>query len=621
MARSLSLEEPSKDYLVAPFVRRASSFKEARFSENVSPNLGSIPRDVPGKRSAKVQPKLVRGYTGLNKHDLQEQKTLVASVLPGWQGIDETLITCEDKSGAGGSKTYKVSAKGVEPPVVALHSRINGDDASEERMEAAGKAFSDAGVAPRRLAQGGDWYIERWEGEQPWNNEVGGTLTHEHLQDAADLLARVHAQVPIAWYEEHRQKIIERNPIFADALVGSHAWGPACCLSYFRGGPGSDPQHIEDVTRFYVNAGTAVNILPEHPLAARIVACHGDFQPGNYISTKEDGLKCIDLEFACVGYAVHDVAYAFKWIPREKRRIFVEAYIKSCGLSEPTSEDVEAFWFDAECASLRSRGNNGLIWFELYESQCNSGYNYNLYRKIEEVEKEVRANPTLRKEVLDKGFLAIDMSNSALAEEKERQGKANENLHAQRQRAEAPVALSDGEWLCRVDVQRPMAWRRFQQLAEFISARLPTDDEISLSVAPFQGDDLWVPVQREDKTSNEWINLGHDSFPTEKPPWGMMDFGHQPANMVEPWRPRFFYCVASTPVARDDTRAKYFRLPKVARCLGKNCKMQRITNENLVNNPGKGSYLKHCCPQCMMSDGLEHGGWCEGQVWTAEDSA
>ena len=95
-----------------------------------------------------------------------------------------------------------MSAPGADPPVVALHSRCvrsevedgeNEDDDNDEhgavdevgerRMEAAALIFSEHGVSPRRLAQGGDWFIDEWVGSTPWLGERAETA--EDLRMAA----------------------------------------------------------------------------------------------------------------------------------------------------------------------------------------------------------------------------------------------------------------------------------------------------------------------------------------------------------------------------------------------------------------------------------------------------
>ncbi len=86
----------------------------------------------------------------------------------GWEDVRADAITVEDKSGGGGSQTFKISADGAEPPSVALHARnleVHGE-LTEARTEAAATVLAAAGVAPARLAQGKDWFIEPWGGDQ-----------------------------------------------------------------------------------------------------------------------------------------------------------------------------------------------------------------------------------------------------------------------------------------------------------------------------------------------------------------------------------------------------------------------------------------------------------------------
>ena len=69
----------------------------------------------------------------------------------GWGRVDRASITIKDNSGAGGSKTFKVSATGIDvtPAVVSLRSRaeiVTDDLISESRSEAAALLFGKHGV-------------------------------------------------------------------------------------------------------------------------------------------------------------------------------------------------------------------------------------------------------------------------------------------------------------------------------------------------------------------------------------------------------------------------------------------------------------------------------------------
>ena len=374
-------------------------------------------------QSATVAPtsppaKLVRGFTGTGRDDFDAQAALVASALPGWQDVDPATITVEDKSGYGGSRTFKVTAAAAQPPAVALHSRnmveetthkTDGgcvDHASEERQEAAATAFAKADCAPRRLAQGGDWFIECWEGEQPWNSREGkwDSLTDDELRDAARLLAKVHTSVPIGWFETHRDKIKQRNKSFEGCPQGSHAWLTASRLHWFEGDENSDPEHVAKAVQFYMNAGCDSETASSmHPLAARIVTCHGDFHPSNYI-LRSNGLVCVDLEFACVSSAVTDLAYCNMWLHgAAKRTVFLTAYMNACGTT-PTAAEVDALRFDCEAAFLRVF-HPAKLWADFHKTKNETNYWFDCYRMYEAVECQVRQCPILREEALESGLL------------------------------------------------------------------------------------------------------------------------------------------------------------------------------------------------------------------------
>lgn len=87
-----------------------------------------------------------------------------------WAAADASSVSALDRSGGGGSKTYRLDCRhaGVWPRTVALHARNQHAAADlfvEAKNAAATAAFSEAGCGPRRLAQGHDWYVEVWDGE------------------------------------------------------------------------------------------------------------------------------------------------------------------------------------------------------------------------------------------------------------------------------------------------------------------------------------------------------------------------------------------------------------------------------------------------------------------------
>lgn len=115
-------------------------------------------------------PKLVRGKTGLVAEDKEGIAALVVEVL-AWD-VDPAEVKVRDFSGGGGSKTYKVSTPGVAPVAMHLRRKAAENVVSEERMAAAAKLLGEYRLFPQRLAEGGDWYIEKWEGLGPVGNPV-----------------------------------------------------------------------------------------------------------------------------------------------------------------------------------------------------------------------------------------------------------------------------------------------------------------------------------------------------------------------------------------------------------------------------------------------------------------
>ena len=229
-----------------------------------------------------VPPRMVRGKTGLVKkrdHAHEAIAELVYGVLPSWAGIGTEEIEVQDVSGHGGSKTYKVTApEGTDPPCVALHSRsetVTAEEISEPRMMAAAIVLHQAGLAPRRLAQGGDWYIVEWAGKalgQPFGE------CNASEEELGKLLARIH-KVPTDWYTPFRDKIRTQMPAFTRVVDdGNHTW--------FYSARGQE--WLNDFDGDEMAAWAALLPPPVSTLGRRIVTVHGDFHAGNLIRSSDD---------------------------------------------------------------------------------------------------------------------------------------------------------------------------------------------------------------------------------------------------------------------------------------------------------------------------------------------
>jgi hypothetical protein len=174
----------------------------------------------------------ITSHTNIEMEDTEAYKKLCSEILPGWKGIDTSKIEIKNISGHGGSKTYKISCKYAFPAAVVLHGRRRNeeDKFTEARMEDAHRSLWEAGVAPPRLYTGDYWYVE------PYVSDVKGTKLYKWLLEkfprfqarrnrkAIKMLADLHKNASTAWFEPHREKVMEEFPILKDAKLGSHIW-------------------------------------------------------------------------------------------------------------------------------------------------------------------------------------------------------------------------------------------------------------------------------------------------------------------------------------------------------------------------------------------------------------
>lgn len=295
-----------------------------------------------------VPPHLIKGA----KEDPDEIADCVTAALRNyeWSLVDRDTVKVEEKHGV-----YKVSGEGVDPPVVALHCQKYLSLAEDDymgRLADATRVFAEAGLAPRWLARGGDWFIDVWEGtgRSPIFDGV------EKFKELGELLASVH-MLPTQWFDPWRAKAVERVPALRDVSHASHVWWYTCqywdcdwCL----------PPHGENL-RFWIQSEPC--FAPASDAARRLVTSHGDLHGKNILCT-ESGMRLVDFEFSMVTYAVFDLSLVFSWAGqgakgRGKKQAFLEAYMKAAGLPmEP--EDVAKLYLDAEIHVLGTSA--GPLW-------------------------------------------------------------------------------------------------------------------------------------------------------------------------------------------------------------------------------------------------------------------
>jgi len=115
-------------------------------------------------------------------------------ILGNFSDVTPEMVELKDCSGHGGCKTFKVSVKATGdedesprsvlrlPPVV-LHSRLEDhDEHFMRRLSDAHNVFAQHGLAPPRVAEGGDWFIGEWAGTgSPKLDTIEGCKTHGAL--------------------------------------------------------------------------------------------------------------------------------------------------------------------------------------------------------------------------------------------------------------------------------------------------------------------------------------------------------------------------------------------------------------------------------------------------------
>ncbi|OLP94961.1 hypothetical protein AK812_SmicGene22960 [Symbiodinium microadriaticum] len=274
-------------------------------AEEIFSNRGNPPGDVVQSDSAVKEDKLA---------------IMMANVVPEWHGIDPSRIQVQCKSGQGRLSTYKVSANGAQPPHVALHcwdEEAMEDPLSVERTGTAAELFSAHGAAPRRLAAGGDWFAEVWEG-------TGPELSDSVLEELGRLIADVHSW-PTTWFDPFRARLKERWPFLQSVPAASHVW-PSTCRE----------ENLAELSEEALAAWLRPQAFtPATKIGARAVTVHADIHMFNLLQT-DDGLRIIDFEWTVVAHAAQDLATVVRvCCPKDLRqkRLFVKAYLAACAAS------------------------------------------------------------------------------------------------------------------------------------------------------------------------------------------------------------------------------------------------------------------------------------------------
>jgi thiamine kinase-like enzyme len=505
----------------------------------------------------------ITSHTNIDMEDTEAYKKLCSEILPGWKGIDTSKIEIKNISGHGGSKTYKISCKYASPAAVVLHGRRRNeeDKFTEARMEDAHRSLWEAGVAPPRLYTGDYWYVE------PYVSDIRGTKLDKWLREkfpryqarrnrkAIKMLADLHKNASTAWFEPHREKVIEEFPILKDAKLGSHIWLYTTRLEWYSWVPA-------EMKQFWQEAGPE----PITDAAKRIVVNHGDLHGGNIlVDKKECNIWAIDYEFTQPSWAINDIAYCLaiqqfgsKHDSYDGKFTFCKSYLQEMGY--PTSKkDVDAFMFDAECQSLRVF-HPALLFREMQDLKATPEYKLDKYKAYAKFELAARDDHFLYQEVLEKGIMAA-------AEEHSEDCKLQKALEIERQKETAPkrreeqiphqierkrkrmtyeeeLAMEKEAFeggIVRIEIDEYAIWERAREIAEELAGGLATQEELKASgVNAGKDNDFWNYTIREvqegegAKHNMDVVQLGNHTSNPERYISHMKQFG--PCSWVNNWQ-------------------------------------------------------------------------------------
>ncbi|MCP4038324.1 MAG: ATP-binding cassette domain-containing protein [bacterium] len=321
----------------------------------------------------------------------------------GWETVTAGEIAVADHSGLGGGKAYKLTnLANPAAPAAALHiledlvCRDPEETFIYERQRIAHQIFSDAGLTARRIREDPDkvWFVEEWAGA----TIQGEDLSIELVEEIARLIARAHA-VDTAWYDILRRQQCERYPALENAPKGSHIWWFASKPHAFL-----DPVSPR-LQRMWIEAGPA----PVTAAGSRLVTAHGDVTPNNIVRTA-DGLKFIDMEYSCVNYAIHDLAFfvgvmdfGFDSLTDQLQQAFIRAYLVECG-SPASAADVFALRLDVErCRMATNFFDPNSLW-DLVNMRVDCDDLGTAYAELVAIADRALLDPELAHEILRDGF-------------------------------------------------------------------------------------------------------------------------------------------------------------------------------------------------------------------------
>ena len=312
------------------------------------------------------------------------------------------------------------------------------DDFYMRRMHAAAQALSERALAPRRLAEGGNWFIDEWAGHDMLeaalaaiNKAVSASpaaataaaalvsLDTIECRNVGRLLGRLHVSVPTGWYDAFRAEQSAAFPMAESAAATSAVW-----LYLSRAPPGSSLELArvawdwccdQDLFDELANGGP---LAPTHPVAKRLVTVHGDIGPRSIVSTggrshrrsECDALasmRLLGLQGACTSAAIYDLAAGLVMCDGNivKERAFLTGYLQTIGEEVAAGYDLDPLLIDCRLALLLLWLPGGQLAPWLIGASCtDADAARRLIRRCKEFAREVRSTDQLQEEIVAHGL-------------------------------------------------------------------------------------------------------------------------------------------------------------------------------------------------------------------------
>ncbi|PKH07164.1 phosphotransferase [Moritella sp. Urea-trap-13] len=188
-----------------------------------------------------------------------------------------------------------------------LSSTYNDMDNNVEHEYAAQIKAASIGLAPNIIVQHEQGMICDWIAGQHWNETEQGR--DENIAKIAQLVATLHQQ-PLP---NHHLDMVQRLQHYYQTLHGE-----------FK------------TAQLELQLKLVINLIQQHLPTNRLVFCHHDMNPLNFIENVQTKLYLLDWEFAAAGHGDFDIATLFQTFAweTEQRALFLKYYNQYYGTAQ-----------------------------------------------------------------------------------------------------------------------------------------------------------------------------------------------------------------------------------------------------------------------------------------------